>query len=33
MRITSTEIVDIGGISNEFFSDYFKKKKMLLLRF
>lgn len=32
MRITSTEIVDIGDISNEFFSDYFKKK-MLLLRF
>ncbi|STQ88219.1 Uncharacterised protein [Helicobacter pullorum] len=32
MRITSTEIVDIGGISNESFSDYFKKK-MLLLRF
>lgn len=35
MRITSTEIVDIGGISNESFSDYFKKKNatITLLKF
>ena len=32
MRITSTDLVVISGISNEYFSDYFKKK-MLLLRF
>ncbi|VEJ08349.1 Uncharacterised protein [Helicobacter pullorum] len=35
MRITNTEIVDIGGISNEYFSDYFKKKNatITLLKF
>ena len=35
MRITRTEIVNIGGISNEYFSDYFKKKNatITLLKF